>query len=86
MVDRIKQKYSKTNNDRLFNEFIEPPPVIIKKSCNKTCLLITGIITFINSTYFITLMYLFNQIEKYTHNDLLDDPEKFNKYINNITF
>lgn len=88
MVDRIKQKYAKPNNsifnDGIINEFREPP-VIVKKY-NKSCLLVLGIFTFVNSAYFITLMYLFNGFQKYTHNKLFEDPNKFNEYLNNITF
>ena len=85
MVDRIKQKYAKTNNESIFNEFREQP-IIVEKNCNKSCILVLGIFTIINSTYFITLMYLFNEFQKYTHNKLFEDPNKFNEYLNNITY
>ena len=88
MVDRIKQKYAKPNkgifNDRIISDFRDPP-IIVNKNCNKSCLLVLGIFTIVNSTYFITLMYLFNEFQKYTHNKLFEDPNKFNEYLNNIT-
>lgn len=80
MTDAIKKKYSRSRDTSYFNEFREPE-IITKNSCKK-CIILNFIFSLINSVYFSGFMYIVYKIHKYTDNDLLNNPTKFNNFIN----
>jgi len=86
MVDSIKQKYGKYDrsdrSDSIFNEFREER--VEKKSKCNSCLISYAFMTLMNTSYFIMSIYLYNKLNKYTDNDILNTPESANYFFNNI--
>ena len=82
MVDRIREKYSRLNNEpSYFNEFNEPE--IIKHSC-KSCILFNFLFSLINTSYFVTILFILHKLYKFTDNDFLKDPNYTNNNLNNF--
>ena len=82
MVDAIKEKYGNgkyNRSDSLFRvEKVEK-----KSKCNSSLITYT-FMTLMNTSYFMISVYLYNKLNKYTDNDILNTPESANYFFNNI--
>jgi hypothetical protein len=82
MVDSIKQKYGNGKYDRSDSIFREEREE--KKSKCNSCIITYAFMTLMNTSYFIMSIYLYNKLNKYTDNDILNTPESANYFFNNI--
>ena len=82
MVDNIKKKYSRNNNDSLFNEFNEPK--IVEKTSCKPCIISYFCFTILNTIYLLPSIYLYYNLKKYTNNEIFLNPDNFNEFLNNL--
>ena len=82
MVDAIKEKYGNGKYNRPDSLFREER-VEKKSKCNSS-LITYAFMTLMNTSYFIMSIYLYNKLNKYTDNDILNTPESANYFFNNI--
>ena len=83
MVDEIRRKYRKNNNESIFNEFNETQ--YIEKSSCKPCIISYLCFTILNTIYLLPSIYLYYNFKDYTSNEIFDNPDNFNNFINNLT-
>ena len=81
MDKRFSKKYRNDHED-LLNEFRDER--IEKVSYCKRYTLLYAFFTLINTGYFLTTLYIYNNISKYTDNNILKDPLSANTFFNNI--
>lgn len=83
MVDEIRRKYRKDNYESAFNEFNDTK--IIEKSSCKPCIISYLCFTILNTIYLLPATYLYYNFKEYTNNEIFDNPDNFNNFINNLT-